>query len=1646
MEEPPRRLGAYDLAERIGEGAFGAIYRATQPAVQREVAIKVVRAELANDPDFIRRFEVEAQLVARLEHPHIVPLYDFWREPGGAYLVMRYLRGGSAEQRLLRGGAIALDDVVQIAEEVGGALTMAHRSGVVHRDVKPANILFDEEGHAYLTDFGIATVGTGEGPLDLRSAGSPLYASPEQMRDGEATDHSDIYSFGVVLYELLTGVVPFSDVSSVKELAAHKLAEPLPSASALRPDLPDAIDAVLKVATDVQADRRFPSAADMVVAFRDAVATAAGRATAPGLGEPPETHRTSQVRTLVSVETEMVNPYRGLAAFGEIDAPDFHGRTRLTDELEHRLQDSKFLVVVGPSGSGKSSVVRAGLVPRARESGAYVVTLSPNTHPLDELETALHRVSPTSLEGLLDELERDERALHRILERVLPEADVLLVIDQFEELFTQSDPTQRMRFLELLRHGVQNERSRLRVVATLRADFYDRPLQDPDISELVRANTIAVTPLTAVELEAAIVRPAERMAVAVEPALVAELIGQVTANPASLPLMQYVLTELYDHREAGRMTLRAYESIGGLSGALASRADALASDVGAEATRLLFTPGEGAEDTRRRVQLSELDNVAGDVVEAYGKARLLTFDSDPLSREPTVEVAHEAIIREWPRLRAWLDEDRDGLRLVRQIAAGARSWMEAGRDVSELPRGARLEAASAWATEHPKDLTEVEHEFVGAGVTAEAAELERDRRRTRRLRLLLGATAVVAVVALIAGALAFQQQDRADSEAAAARTSQFDAETRRLASEAGFRVRTNRQVGLLLAAEAYQRDPGPESLGALQRALTNIDTFLGSYQSGLPVTAVGWLGEDRLVTAGHGGISVFQPSDLTTARRIPTRVRSELIDIGDAAFVTWTYFSEASDIVAAVPDHDHRRVEVHDLADPTHQIWVDHENEVHGLELSPDGSRLATIDSQDVLRLFDVRSGDELWASLAHPEQIYADLEAPTHYEPVTAFAFASFETFTTEKLRHRLVFSEDGAELYSQEGILRRWDAQSGAQLGDDLLLWRTRPERGEIPVISHPGVTFVVGVVGDVVAVHDQGSITTFDLSSGEQLTSAEIEAGTDMAGLAKIDSVAWRGGSTARVLLSDGRLGTVSLASGRFVEPVIDTQMLGTAGLAVSADERLAAVAGRSGVSVFGLDGSRAIASAVPRNGTHWGTITPDGDRITQDNADYVAFFSTGQVLDRVGADVTAGVRPDVVLYHYTPLAPGMMMGMDRNFRLVGWDLESGEALGPPLVMPGGWNGETATEDNRLLAAGTGDGGLIVFDTATGEPVVSFQDLGGFVPSMSFSPDGTRLAAASIDGEARVWSTTTWDPIDTPLGDGPGAVMALRYSPDGRYLVTMDLDGNVALRDPLDHQIVSRLIGNSALDIADGVFFFSDDGRYLMTAADGAARLWDLVEGVEIGDPFPNDADNRIGGADGVPRVVTAVGDYRLVWDLDVAAWPGLACSLAGRNLTVEEWQQFGPSDRPYRATCPQWPSLEEPEAASSVTLPPPRSSAGTADAGLAVVGDQDPVELGDQAGAEILSLLESGAYGAAEELCEAWEPRLVAASDTLAEIERSEIGIDRRHRFWTIDIAVNLCAGKGFDTAQTYLRAIVANPTGACVGYPSPCPNPRRWPQS
>ncbi|MDJ0663120.1 MAG: BTAD domain-containing putative transcriptional regulator [Acidimicrobiia bacterium] len=482
------------------------------------------------------------------------------------------------------------------------------------------------------------------------------------------------------------------------------------------------------------------------------------------------------------------NPFKGLQTFLEHDSPDFFGRDRLLADIVRRLEEGAgLLALVGPSGSGKSSAVRAGLIPALRKGAIegsdrwLIAQMVPGSQPFAELEAALLRSSLDAPDSLSEQLADPEVGILRAALRVLPDDQgcLVLVIDQFEELFTLVDDEQRRsRFLANLLTALDDSRGRVVVVLTLRADFYDRPLAYPEFGSRMGSGVINVVPLSPDELEVAAQRPAQQAGVSIEPALLAALLTDVVGRPGGLPLFQYTLTELFDRRVGDLLTLDTYRSIGGVGGALTKRAEDLYSqldDAQRQAAGQLFlrlvTITKDDEWGRRRVPASEMVSLDVDVValqaviELYAAHRLLTLDRDFVSGSPTVEVAHEALLTEWDRLRDWIADGREDVRRHASLRLAMEEWIEADRNADFLLSGSRLERYEEWSGTAQLQLNAGQRGFLEASIAARdlATQVEQERLETeartarsarRRLWGLAAAVTVLVAVAIIWGVVA----------------------------------------------------------------------------------------------------------------------------------------------------------------------------------------------------------------------------------------------------------------------------------------------------------------------------------------------------------------------------------------------------------------------------------------------------------------------------------------------------------------------------------------------------------------------------------------------------------------------------------------------------------------------------------------------------------------------------------------------------------------------------------------------------------------------------------------------------------------------------------------------------------------------------
>ncbi|HSJ88587.1 MAG TPA: helix-turn-helix domain-containing protein, partial [Anaerolineales bacterium] len=686
-------------------------------------------------------------------------------------------------------------------------------------------------------------------------------------------------------------------------------------------------------------------------------------------------------------------PYKGLNYFDEADADLFVGREVLTVKLVERLlsltsnnqsAEGRFLAIVGASGSGKSSLVRAGLVPALRWNKAstdwLVHILTPTAHPLESLALSLtsEASSLATTATLMDDLAREPRSLQIFVRRKLGLENgsrLLLVVDQFEELFALChSEAERICFIHNLLSAAMEENGRVILVITLRADFYAHCANYPQLREALAKHQEYIGTMNQGELRRAIEEPAQRGRWEFEPGLVDLLLHDVGQEPGALPLLSHALLETWQRRRGRTLTLSGYAASGGVRGAIAETAETVFSDQftheqQAIARRIFLRLTELSDetstaDTRRRATFNELilkpeeAVTTHDVLKVLADARLITTSED------SAEVAHEALIREWPTLRSWLEDNRDGLRLHRHLTEAAQEWLLMNREPDLLFRGARLAGAREWAASHAEELNSLEHDFLNASVEhseRESTEREAQRQREldlqkqrveeqqqtagqlRRRALFLSAALIVAAL-LAVTALTFNQRANQQARLSA---------SRELAAASISNLTVDPERSILLALEAVSKEDTPEAEDALHQAILNsrVRLTLRGHHAGLTNVAVSPDGK-RIATSSLDG----------TARLWDTATGKELFTLQS------------------------------------------HTDEVWGVAFSPDGTRLVTSSSDHTAIVWDVVSGQALVILAGHTDGITLAIFSPNDGGRRVATA--------------------------SDDGTAKIWDAKTGKEL----------------------------------------------------------------------------------------------------------------------------------------------------------------------------------------------------------------------------------------------------------------------------------------------------------------------------------------------------------------------------------------------------------------------------------------------------------------------------------------------------------------------------------------------------------------------------------------------------------------------------------------
>lgn len=1539
--EIKRSLKGYELREQIGTGSSGVVYRAYQTSVGREVAIKMILPQYANDPEFIRRFEVEAQLIARLEHPHIVPLIDYWRDPEGAYLVMRWLPLNL--RTAIKRAAWSPAATARLLEQLADSLAVAHRENVIHRDIKPENILLDEDQNAYLSDFSIARdLSLWANAENQDYSTSPAYISPEQIQHEPLTPRTDIYALGIVIYELLTGVRATANATSPEEYLHWHLHTALSPVHSRYGHLPAALDEVLATATAKDPTHRYANVRRFAAAFRAALPVTASRTLPQPLPEPLTEREQEVLRWIVADLTneqiaqrlvlsrstvkwyvkqiyskldthsrlqtierahhlnlvqsstttralgkevaagylsdradasgsELVNPFKGLRAFQEADQANFFGRASVVERLLNRLseREARLLVLIGPSGSGKSSLIKAGLLPALRQGALtssphpFVAEMVPGTHPLEELEAAVLRVSVNPLPGLLEQVHQDRRGLVRAVKRILPtdpESELFLVIDQFEELFMLvPDENTRQQFIENLLSAISDARGRVRVLVTLRADFYDRPLMYPRLAEWVRLHTEVLTPLTAREMEQAIVAPLDRIGVRLEEGLLATIIHDVSEQPGALPLLQYALTELFEHRDGPTLTLEAYHQTGGVLGALSRRADSVYNHLDGHAQELarqvflrLVTLGEGTEDTRRRSPLTELvsldnESTIEDMINSFTGYRLLTLDRDPLTHTPTVDIAHEALIRTWGKLHDWLAESRDDVRIQRGLAQSTAEWTKG--DESFLATGTRLTQLENWAAQTKLTLTGAERSFLDASLARRAQQQQdeqerqtKERQLERRSRHVLRVLVMVLLAATV-GALGLTSSAVTSASVAATQQSiaeaNFDrAEQQRLylASNEAMNNGASGNVGMALALRSLAYGYSASADAALLRATRHgiVVRRLAGHQSEL--NDVTYSPDGKLIaTASNAGTRLY---DAQTGEEL-------LLLPGENNIVEHALFDPSSRLV--VTSRIDGLVQVWDSATGEERDRIIHDSRAKVVGFTSMGNSFYTLQWPRTVREWDLYTG-ELRARWELDEDVY-------RFRPALQLAPTGFMFVTSENVLK--VQDLETSEVFCQ------------IEIPDDVVDVSTVE-------LSPDGQTLVFQ--------YDDESVYVWDMASCSEAGRYTIHAGFMTEIVFSTD------GETVFTSDSHGRVFHWDLKTGQILDHYFGSNAQGLL-IALSPDEQFLITGGSAPeATIFDLRFPSEPRLIYLETLSAWRVrFMADGDSISVGGPLALERLNLRSESPIWQSSLDMLVRD----FAYSPDEQSVFMSTQDDFALnfsnYLLDTVSGEIVrefeGHTQLV----NHVAYSPDGTRVASGSWDGTARVWDAATAEEQTVFTGHTDVVSHVMFSSDSATILSTSLDGTAQLWHVDTGEVIQRFVHNS--GITAGVFSPDGSLVVTTDMDGIAHLWSIQTGQKRYELRGHTA---ALWAAQFSADGQYIATSGDGV-RLWDTQSGKLLRVlPEQENGSNTwpAFSADGQILLVGSLEQNQVtLWRLSLPEVIEMLCDRPWLDVTPEERAQYG-----------------------------------------------------------------------------------------------------------------------------------------------------------
>ena len=1196
-----------------------------------------------------------------------------------------------------------------------------------------------------------------------------------------------------------------------------------------------------------------------------------------------------------------VCPFKGLAFFDRADAEYFCGRERLASDLLARLVESPLAGILGSSGVGKSSLLRAGVLP-ALSAGSLPgserwrqVLLRPGTHPDAELGRAL----------------AGDR-LGQVVGRLAPGERIVIAVDQLEELFTLCEQEdERAAFADQLAAAAGDDERRALVVVSLRADFYGRLASYPRLAAMVSASHVLVGPMDRDELARAIEQPAARAGLEVERPLAEALVSDVAGEPGGLPLLSTTLLELWRARDGRVLRYGSYRASGGVRGAVARLAENAYTQLGEDERRiarslmLRLASGEDGTLARRRVPMGELERItgAGPVLAELTDARLLTVS------DGEAELSHEALLREWPRYRTWLEEDRIGRRVHAHLTAAARDWDARGGDAADVYRGARLAAALEWRAAHEQELNQSERAFLDVSRAAAG-------RAQRRLRMVLAGVAALLAVAVAGGVVALINQQRASNQARVA-----------LARQLGAQAVNEPQLdrAMLLAREAVTLDRSPQTEGTLLATLQRNPAVIGTFA--LPVGLASQLvvsPDGRTLAVSHFLISRYGSDEPNVSLgdirfydpRTRAMQRAPVTHFGGAA--PPVYSSDGS-LLAYPTDNLLPSIAVRDahtltpLArltfDPIQTARLTPDTAHASILIAPDGrTAYCAYRVYDLTRSFAKAPGATYLARWSMPS---GRLLSTTRIDPGAVLAVRLINAGARLLVvdAHRVsTFGANPVRRLSSAAITPAPAAPSAAAISPDGSAIAVGSQTGQVSFVdpstgdTRPGTGAHGSTVTSLTYSPDGRAVASTGTNNKVIIWDPQT-AGPAQVLTAPAEQVQYVAFSPDGATLYTSSLGGLLLEwdltgdrsfGRRFPlgrgSPCCRTVLPPAPPLAVSPDGSTFAV--RLGTSTVGLFSTHTLHQLASF------TIGPKGTMITA-----LTWSPTRPILAVAGYSglvqlwrVDGAPRPvrSLAGLHAVPGAPeaiqaltfspdGQLLAASDSSRtdtqgimgavlpqngahfatLAIWRATNGKLVVPKDLGTGpGLSGALAfSRDGKLLAASRPDGSVLVLDPATGQVRQTHHPFGADeTVSLAFAPNGT-LATGTQGGIVQLWNQTSGLQAAGPVAVAAGPVTSIAFDPTGqRFATTGGQDGTVKL-------------WSSSMLVQEGTTLNTEQG----------------VDTTAVFEP---------GG-----KELLVVDDHGngFTWPTSLAAWEQRACTVAGRNLTRAEWTRYLPG-HPYSRICP------------------------------------------------------------------------------------------------------------------------------------------------